>query len=131
MTNIIVIEFKSYTVASVSKELGIPVQILQSEIDFYCKDKNLSAFGINKNFCSFVLPKVKILQLSGYEGGLGSHWPWDPFLPVKFDRCGAYFGVSRYAIPPALYSVFGVHLANLTSARPIRTNRPGPRWRNW
>ena len=28
-------------------------------------------------------------------------------------------------------SIFGLRFASLTSVRPINTNRPGPRWRNW
>src|SRR3984893_4365241 len=48
----------------------------------------------------------------------------------SIDR-GDILVVSRYANSRGLYSGFGPHLSYLTSARPIRTNRAGPRWRNW
>src|ERR1700730_15539341 len=48
----------------------------------------------------------------------------------SIDR-GDILAVSRYANGFGLYSRFGSHLSNLTSARAIRTNRRGPRWRNW
>src|SRR5229473_3823105 len=53
------------------------------------------------------------------------------FPGVKFERPRAYLAVPRYAIMSALYSIFGSRRANLTSARPIRSNRPQPRWWNW
>src|SRR6266849_7857923 len=49
--------------------------------------------------------------------------PWAQFPRVKFERSWWYLAVSRYAIMSALYSIFGSRRANLTSARPIRTNR--------
>src|SRR5258708_33964887 len=51
--------------------------------------------------------------------------PWGlTFLPVSLDRSSGVLAVSRYAITRALYSLFGQRFNNLTSARPIRTNRP-------
>src|SRR5713101_8372929 len=50
--------------------------------------------------------------------------PWGRFPRVKFERPRAYLAVPRYAITSALYSIFGARRANLTSARPIRSNRP-------
>src|SRR6202795_3423865 len=49
--------------------------------------------------------------------------PWSQFLQLKFARSWRYLALSRYAIMSALYSRFGLPLANLTSARAIRTNR--------
>src|ERR1700694_5335634 len=43
---------------------------------------------------------------------------------VKFARLWGCLAVSRYANISALYSAFGQRFNNLTSARPIRTNRP-------
>src|ERR1700687_3208282 len=50
--------------------------------------------------------------------------PWRQFPRVKFARSWGHLAVSRYANISALYSVFGRRFNNLTSARPIRTNRP-------
>src|ERR1700681_4305390 len=50
--------------------------------------------------------------------------PWRPFPRVKFARSWGHLAVSRYANISALYSVFGQRFKNLTTARPIRTNRP-------
>src|SRR4051794_9467223 len=49
----------------------------------------------------------------------------------KFSRSWEYLTISRYANMPVLYSAFAVVSVNLTSAQAIRTNPPGPRWRNW
>src|SRR5258708_7987710 len=50
--------------------------------------------------------------------------PWGQFPRVKFGRSRRYLAGSRYAIISALYSKFGARCANLTSARPVRSNRP-------
>src|ERR1700704_2484973 len=50
--------------------------------------------------------------------------PWRQFPRVKFARLWGRLAVSRYANISALYSVFGQRFNNLTSARPVRTNRP-------
>src|SRR6266404_3278782 len=50
--------------------------------------------------------------------------PWGRFPRVKFERPRAYLTVPRYAMISALYSIFGSRRANLTTARPIRSNRP-------
>src|SRR6478609_658653 len=49
--------------------------------------------------------------------------PWRQFPRVKFEGLWGRLAVSRYANISALYSVFGPRFNNLTSARPIRTNR--------
>src|SRR5215218_7270156 len=50
---------------------------------------------------------------------------------VKFIRSWKYLAISRYANTLMVYSAFASRLVNLTTARAIRTNPPGPRWRNW
>src|SRR5438270_13308922 len=47
--------------------------------------------------------------------------PWGQFPGVKFDSSRRFLTVSRYAIACALYRAFGGQLANLTSARAVRT----------
>src|ERR1700676_4071386 len=49
--------------------------------------------------------------------------PWSQVLQLKFARSWSYLALSRYAIMSALYSRFGLPLANLLSARAIPTNR--------
>src|ERR1700738_5372351 len=51
--------------------------------------------------------------------------PWRQFPRVKLERLWGRLAVSRYANISALYSVFGQRFTILTSARAIRTNRPG------
>jgi hypothetical protein len=42
----------------------------------------------------------------------------------RSNACGRkIFAISRYANGPALYSAFGWHFNDLTSARPVRSNR--------
>src|SRR4029077_1039828 len=43
---------------------------------------------------------------------------------VKFEKRRGDLAVSRYAIRSALYSISGARRANLTNARPVRSNRP-------